>query len=211
MISISTFILGPVQTNTYLVIDNDTGSAVVIDPAWKDGQIIKLVKKLGVSINYIWLTHAHFDHFAGVADLISATNSLPPVGLHPEDLALWQSHGGAPIFGFNIEPGPRPTISFFHQQILKLGNSDWEVRWTPGHTQGHVVFYSAHDKLLFSGDLIIQGGIGRTDLPGGNYYQLIDSINTQILSLPDEIKILPGHGFATTVGDERRYNPFIND
>ena len=108
-----------------------------------------------------------------------------------------------------IDPGPEPTIDLSHGQILRLGKAEIEVRHTPGHTRGHVVFYCPGEKVVFCGDLIFQGSIGRTDLPGGDYDSLVDSVRRNILNLPDDTRLLPGHGPATTVGNERHYNPYL--
>ena len=211
MLSIVKFILGPVQTNTYLIADPDARLAAVIDPAWDGDQILKEASRQDWRITNIWLTHAHFDHLGGAGVVADGLNPPPPVALHPEDHSLWQSRGGAPLFGFEIDPGPEPTIELFQGQILHLGGLELEVRHTPGHTRGHVVFYAASEGLVFCGDLIFQGSIGRADLPGGDYHALLESIQTQILTLPDDTRLLPGHGPETTVGLERRYNPFLNE
>jgi glyoxylase-like metal-dependent hydrolase (beta-lactamase superfamily II) len=113
------------------------------------------------------------------------------------------------MFGMKLDPGPRPNLFFEHSQMLSLGSLVFEVRFAPGHTLGHVMFYCQEEGVLFSGDVIFQGGIGRTDLPGGDYQTLLQSIRTQVLSLPDATKVYSGHGPSTTVGREREQNPFI--
>jgi hydroxyacylglutathione hydrolase len=133
----------------------------------------------------------------------------PPVALHPADAVLWRMQGGAPLFGFHIDPGPEPTVDLFHGQILRLGRYQLEVRHAPGHTAGHVVFCCLGERVAFCGDVIFRGSIGRTDLPGGDYDTLMDSIREQILTLPDETRLLSGHGPETTVGLERGWNPFL--
>lgn len=201
--------LGPAVTNAYLIADDSSGEAAVIDPAWDGHLILEAAQKRGWRIANIWLTHAHFDHLGGAAAVADGSNPPPPVALHPDDYWLWRIQGGAAAFGLNIDPGPEPTIDLSHGQILHLGGYELEVRYAPGHTPGHVMFYVESDNILFCGDVIFQGSIGRTDLPGGDTATLIHSIKTQVLSLPDKIRLLNGHGPETTVGIEREHNPFL--
>jgi glyoxylase-like metal-dependent hydrolase (beta-lactamase superfamily II) len=209
MLTIVSFTLGPFQTNTYLVADAETGEAAVIDPAADGDRIVAAAGQRGWRIGNIWLTHAHFDHLAGAGEVADQLNPPPPVALHPEDYTLWRIQGGAPFFGMRIDPGPEPTIDLQHGQILRLGSNQFEVRHAPGHTRGHVMFYCAADRVLFCGDVIFQGSIGRTDLPGGDFEALIASIHSEVLTLPDETRLLSGHGPETTVGVERKSNPFL--
>ena len=209
MLKIETFVLGPVQTNTYLVGDPESGVAAVVDPAWDGHILVKAAQDRDWSIEQIWLTHAHFDHIAGVGAIVKALDPSPSLALHPDDLPLYNMQGGAPFFGMSIEPGPEPDVILTHGQKLQLGGSSFEVRYSPGHTPGHVIFYSADEKLVFSGDLIFMGSVGRTDLPGGSHATLLTSIREQILDLPDDTRLLSGHGPETTVGQERGWNPFL--
>lgn len=209
MFEIVPFTLGPAVTNAYLVADSETKEAAVIDPAW-DGQIIlEAAGQRGWRIAHLWYTHAHFDHIGGAGAIADALNPLPLVALHPNDHVLWRAGGGGAAFGFDIDPGPEPTIDFYQGQILRLGSVEFEVRFTPGHTPGHCILYVASEKVCFCGDLIFAGSVGRTDLPGGNWTQLVESINTQVFNMPDETRLLSGHGPGTTVGEERRNNPFV--
>lgn len=200
--------LGPVQTNTYIVADTETNEAIVIDPAWDGAKIAKVALEAGWQIKEIWLTHAHFDHIGGIADLVKSLPKPPTVYLHPDDYDLWKDGGGAARFGFKIDPGPEPE-SLAHGQILHVGNFAFEVRHTPGHRPGHCVFYCAEASILFSGDLIFYRSVGRTDLPGGDWAALEKSIREQIYTLPDDTRILSGHGEGTSVGEEGRGNPFV--
>lgn len=209
MLEIVTYELGPVITNAYLVADPATKEAVAIDPAW-DGEIIaNEASRRGWHIANIWLTHAHFDHLGGATAVVKSVNPAPPIALHPDDLPLYHMQGGAPYFGMRIDPPPEPTITLRHGDHLHLGKYDFEVRHTPGHTPGHVIFYCEQEKIIFCGDVIFKGSIGRTDLPGGSYQTLINSIESQILSLPDETRLLTGHGPVTSIGEERLHNPFL--
>jgi len=209
MLSIVSLTLGPVLTNTYIIADGDTGEAVVIDPADEGERIFSEAEKRGWRIVSIWLTHAHFDHMGGAAKLADTSKPVPTVALHAEDMPLWRIQGGAAFFGMKIEPGPEPTIELTNGQDLYLGENKFQVLHAPGHTPGHVMFYNAAEAVLFCGDVIFQGSIGRTDLPGGDFNTLINSILSQVLSLPDETVILCGHGPQSTVGQERKFNPVI--
>jgi hydroxyacylglutathione hydrolase len=210
MLDIKTLILSPFQTNCYLVSDTKSNTTVVIDPAWDGKDIAKTIELNGKKIKEIWLTHAHFDHLGGIAELCSQLTSPPKIALHLADLPLWENGGCAPLFGMHMDFGPKPDLWIIHGQKINVGEFEFEVRHAPGHSPGHVVYYCPTEAVLFCGDVIFQGSIGRTDLPGSDYDTLIASIKTQILTLPDETRLLPGHGLGTTVGKERLYNPFLS-
>jgi hydroxyacylglutathione hydrolase len=210
MLDILTFTLGPAFTNAYLIADSETKDAAVIDPAWDGQKILAEAQKREWRIAHMWYTHAHFDHFGGAAGVADGCDPLPVVALHPGDYSLWRMKGGAQAFGLNLEdPGPEPTVDLAHGQILELGSYQFEVRYAPGHTPGHVMFYCESEGVLFAGDVIFKQSIGRTDLPGGNHATLLKSIREQVLTLPDETRILSGHMGETTVGAERHSNPFL--
>ena len=227
MLEIVSFTLGPAQTNAYLVADSETKEAAVIDPAWDGHVILAEAQKRGWRIAHLWYTHAHFDHIGGAGAIADALNPLPLVALHPNDHVLWRAGGGGALFGYDIDPGPEPTIDFSQGQTLRLGSVEFEVRFTPGHTPGHCILYVADPGvrapekhrdysersrsagICFCGDVIFAGSVGRTDLPGGNWEQLEESIRTQIYNMPDETRLLSGHGPETRVGDEKWNNPFV--
>jgi len=232
MLEIVTFTLGPAMTNAYLVADSETKEAAVLDPAWDGHLILAEAQKRGWRIAHLWYTHAHFDHIGGAAAIADALNPLPLVALHPADHVLWRAEGGAALFGFKIDPGPEPTIDLYQGQILKLGNIEFEVRHTPGHTPGLCIFYVADIRsersdptgersaalssskgrsVCFCGDLIFRDSVGRTDLPGGDWEALLHSIHTQVFTLPDSTRLLSGHGPETTVGEEKNYNPYLGE
>jgi glyoxylase-like metal-dependent hydrolase (beta-lactamase superfamily II) len=135
---------------------------------------------------------------------------MPPVALHPADYPLWRMQGGAPLFGMRIDPRPEPTVELKPGMVMRLGPVTFEVRHTPGHTPGHVIFYCPQAGIAFCGDVIFRNSIGRTDLPGGSHAALLNSIQSQVLSLPDDTKLYSGHGEVTTVGEERIGNPFLS-
>ena len=226
MLEIVSFTLGPAQTNASLVADSETREAAVIDPAWDGHLILAEAQRRGWRIGHLWYTHAHFDHIGGAGAIADALNPLPLVALHPNDHVLWRAGGGAALFGFDIDPGPEPTIDFYQGQILRLGSVEFEVRFTPGHTLGHCILFVAdplaerrgsdslprsRSGVCFCGDLIFAGSVGRTDLPGGSWEQLEHSIRTQVFTLPDETRLLSGHGPETAVGQEKRSNPFVGE
>jgi hydroxyacylglutathione hydrolase len=214
MLSIKTMVLGPAETNAYLIADTEANEAVVVDPAW-DGHLIQAeARKYGWNIHQVWVTHAHFDHIGGISGILApptpgSDRLIIPIGLHPSDFPLWQMQGGAPLFGFQIDLGFEPTLWLAHDQALSVGKYSFQVRHAPGHTPGHVIFYCPTEKITFTGDVIFKNSIGRTDLPGGSYNQLIDSIHQQVLVLPDDVRLLSGHGPDTKVGAEKRNNPFL--
>jgi hydroxyacylglutathione hydrolase len=210
LLEIIPLVLGPIATNAYLVGDLKSQSAVVIDPAWDGELIVEEANRRNWHIEQLWLTHAHFDHIGGIAGVVKGVQPSPKIALHPADFPLFSAQGGAAMFGMRIGAIPEPSVRLKHGMILTLGDYTFEVRHCPGHTPGHVVFYCAAQKILFCGDVVFWGSIGRTDLPGGDYDTLIRSIQTQILILPHETRLLSGHGGETSVGVERRDNPFLS-
>ncbi len=211
MLDIVSFTLGPAQTNAYLIADSETKEAAVIDPSWDGHIILNAAQQRGWRIGHLWYTHAHFDHIGGAAAIADALNPLPLVALHPNDHVLWRAGGGGALFGFDIDPGPEPTIDFVHGMTMRLGSIGFEIRFTPGHTPGHCILYVPSSEICFCGDLIFAGSVGRTDFPGGNSNALIKSIKEQVFTLPDITRLLPGHGLETSVGEEKMNNPYVND
>ena len=205
--------LGPIGTNCYIVGDPQTKQAVVIDPGWDAPKVMAATLEMGVTLRAIWLTHAHFDHIGGVAGLVGELNL--PVALHSLDLSLYRELGGAKLWNIPLEPGPEPAILIDSLPLsgggwgLAVGDLRFEARFVPGHTLGHVAFYNAANGVVFGGDVLFKNSIGRTDLPGGDYDTLIHSIQTQLLSLSDSTIVYSGHGPATTIGEERQFNPFL--
>lgn len=204
-----TFVQGPVNTNAYLLADSASGVAAVIDPSWDGLEIYNASIAEGWRIAHLWYTHAHFDHIAGAGAIADQLNPLPLVACHAADHDLWKARGGARHFGITIDHGPEPVVDLVEGQILRLGDNEIIVYETPGHTRGHVVFHAPSIHACFCGDLIFQGSVGRTDLPGGDHDDLIESIDRVILTLPDETILYSGHGPSTTVGFERVNNPFF--
>jgi hydroxyacylglutathione hydrolase len=204
------FILGSLQNNSYLLADKSTHQAAIIDPSDGSEVILREIITNHYQLTQVWFTHAHFDHFTGLDAILNAYPNVQ-IGLHPDDLPLWHEGGGANYFGIHMPVYADPGLLLTHGQKLSLSDSSIEVRHTPGHSPGHVIFYDPEAELAYCGDLIFQGSIGRTDLPGGDFDTIIKSIKTQVLTLPAGTRLLPGHGPETTVQQEAETNPFLLD
>jgi glyoxylase-like metal-dependent hydrolase (beta-lactamase superfamily II) len=199
--------VGMIQANCYIAGCEDSGEGVVIDPGDEGERILAEVEAAGLTIKYILNTHAHFDHIMANADLVAATGA--PLALHPLDLPLLRANGGAALFGMEASPSPEPDMELAAGDTISFGRYTFRVLFTPGHTPGHVSFYEPEAQVIFDGDVLFAGGIGRTDLPGGDYETLLDSINEELMVLPDEITVCSGHGPVTTIGHERVNNPWL--
>ncbi|WP_216323599.1 MBL fold metallo-hydrolase [Deinococcus aestuarii] len=196
---------GPLQENVVLVA-GEGGEGFLFDPGDEAERVLALVRDAGVTVRGILLTHAHFDHIGAVQPVREALGV--PVSLHPADLPLYRL-GAASAARWNlpfVQP-QAPDHEITQGQTFQAGALTLTARELPGHAPGHVVFLG--DGFVVAGDTLFQGGIGRTDLPGGNHPQLIAGIARELLSLPDETVVYPGHGPATTLGAERRTNPFL--
>lgn len=194
--------------NAYLARARGASSAVAVDPGGAYDALLRTLEAERLTLEAILLTHAHVDHIAGVAPLVRVTGA--PVYLHPTDRALYDGAAQqARMFGVEVETPPPPTHELLGGMELRLAGTRFEVRDVPGHAPGHVIFYVADAGVAFVGDVVFQGSIGRTDLPGGNHRLLMAGIRDHVLSLPDDTVLYPGHGPATTVGQERVGNPFL--
>lgn len=207
-IDIKQFPLGSLQTNCYFLGCTTTKQAAIIDPAWNGNELAKYVTDAGYTLTHILLTHTHFDHIGGLADLKAATDA--PIYVHPEAIQMMQfGAASAQRFGIMMPDAPPPDEMLNAGDVITVGELSLDVLFTPGHAPGHVSFYLKEYDVLFDGDVLFQRSIGRTDLPGGNFTELMNSIQTVLMPLPDETQVLSGHGPATNIGDERRYNPFL--
>ena len=197
---------GQFVENCYLVIDDAGSECAIIDPGEEAGLIAQQVAAAGVKPVAIWLTHAHIDHVLGVPRLKADTGA--PVYLHPGDRLLYDHvPQQATAFGMRAAPLPAPDRQLAHGDRLRVGMLEFGVRHAPGHSPGSVVFEG--QGVAFGGDVLFQGSIGRTDLPGGDFETLLRSIERELLTLPDSTIVYCGHGPETTVGHERRANPFL--
>ena len=202
------------ETNAWVVADEAGGEAFVVDAPPEPGPIGEHLAELDVAVVGILLTHGHIDHTGGAGRLSSLTGATTYV--HPDDdfLTLHPTEQLERIFGM-IPPGeyelPERFEQLDHGQRMTLAGIDLEVRLTPGHTPGHCCFYWEEEGILFSGDQLFAGSIGRTDLPGGSYEDLMKSMKSQVLPLDDDVRVLPGHGPDTSIGRERQFNPFLQN
>ncbi len=201
--------LGPIQTNCYIAADDATGDAAVIDPGGDAAAIVAALAEREWRCRAVLLTHAHFDHLGGVADLVEATHA--PLAIHPAELPLMRAGGGAAAFGVPIRACPEPDQLLAPGAPVAAGSVRFDVLFVPGHTPGHVAFHHPGARAVFSGDVLFMQSIGRTDLPGGDYDTLIRSIREVLFALPDDTAVCSGHGPVTTIGDEKRANPFVGD
>jgi glyoxylase-like metal-dependent hydrolase (beta-lactamase superfamily II) len=198
---------GVFAENCYLVMDEETGECAIVDPGEEAGLILHKLQATGAKPVAIWLTHAHLDHVLGVPRVAAETGA--PVWLHPADRALYDAvPEQAAWFGL-AGPSrlPAPDRPFAHGDTLQVGASSFEVRHTPGHSPGSVCLVAP--GIALGGDVLFAGSIGRTDLPGGDFETLIGSIERELLPLPDDTILYSGHGPETTIGRERRSNPFL--
>lgn len=205
---LETFPVGPLACNCTILGDRDAGEAIVIDPGDEVGRIFRRLVELGLKLKQILVTHAHIDHVGGALKLKGLTGA--PILLNENDLPLLKMMDQqAGWLGMATPETAPPDESLTDGLRVGLEHYPAQVIYTPGHTQGSVCLHFAALKLLVAGDTLFEGSIGRTDLPGGDYDQIIDSIHSRLLPLPDETRVLTGHGPATTIGAERRSNPFL--
>ena len=201
---IETLAVGDYQSNCYIYASEASGKGIVIDPGAEAGAILERVKKLKLEIEHIVLTHGHPDHTGALKELKEATKSQ--VAMHPADVPTLKNKLLYSLLGFH-PADVAPDRLLDDGEILGTGEMKLEVLHTPGHTLGGICLLG--EGLLFTGDTLFQMSIGRTDLPGGNTHQLMQSIKEKLMALPDETIVYPGHGPATTIGAERRQNPFL--
>lgn len=201
--------VGPFQENCYIVGDESSGEGALVDPGDEATRIALAVEQSRVEIGSIILTHSHIDHVGAVAELVEEYSC--PVLLHAEAEEMLQAvPQQAAMMG--VKFGRIPTVDRYigSEETLEIGGLRLRSLYTPGHAPGHLAFYVESEGLVLSGDAVFAGSVGRVDLPGGSMEVLMKSIQGEILTLPDGTRLYPGHGPATTVGEERVNNPFLN-
>jgi glyoxylase-like metal-dependent hydrolase (beta-lactamase superfamily II) len=199
--------VGPIGTNAYIVGCEATLEGIIVDPGGHAERILAAMEEMGLTVKYVVNTHAHFDHIGANQALVEATGAT--LVIHPDEVPILKASGGAAWFGLSADPSPEPGLLVHEGDTLPVGRLVFQVIHAPGHSPGHIMLFEADEGVLFDGDVLFQQGIGRSDLPGGDYATLMRSIRDKVLTLPDETVVYSGHGPATTVGQEKRLNPWL--
>jgi hydroxyacylglutathione hydrolase len=200
--------VGPLQCNCSIVGDKSTREAMVIDPGDEIEDIVAIIERHGLKVKQIVVTHAHIDHVGGAMKLKKITGA--PILLNQNDQALLKMIDVQAAW-VGMKPPGQIAIdqSVKDADRLKVGSHEATVMHTPGHTEGSICLYFPAEQKLIAGDTLFAGSIGRTDLPGGSFEKIMDSLKGRVLALPDETIVIPGHGPETTIGEERESNPFL--
>jgi hydroxyacylglutathione hydrolase len=202
------FPVGPLQCNCSIIGDEQTHEAMVIDPGDQIEGILEILRQEGLTLKQIVITHAHIDHVGGATKLKAATGA--PILMNQNDYALLKMLDMQAAWIGMRSPGEvQVDEAVSHGRVLKIGEISSNVIHTPGHTEGSICLYFPEEQKLIAGDTLFAGSIGRTDLPGGSMDKIMRSLHTQVLVLPDETEVVPGHGPVTTIGEERETNPFL--
>ena len=202
------FPVGPLQCNCSVIGDEKTHEAMVIDPGDQIEGILEVLRQEKLTLKQIVITHAHIDHVGGAMKLKAATGA--PILMNQNDYALLKMLDMQAAWVGMRPPGAVQVDEAVSQgRVLKIGGIAANVIHTPGHTEGSICLYFPEQKKLIAGDTLFAGSIGRTDLPGGSMEKILRSLHTQVLALPDETEVIPGHGPVTTIGEERETNPFL--
>jgi hydroxyacylglutathione hydrolase len=204
-----TIVVGPLGVNCFILGDKQSNEGVVVDPGADCEMILAAVARFGIKVKYIINTHGHFDHVGCNRPVQEQTGA--EFLIHQMDLGLLsQAKRSAQTYGLNVEDSPIPSRYLTDGMLLDFGRRSIEVLYTPGHTQGGCSLLLRNEQLVITGDTLFADSVGRTDLPGGSHEQLVASIKTKLMPLADETVVWPGHGPSSTIGRERRMNPYIN-
>jgi glyoxylase-like metal-dependent hydrolase (beta-lactamase superfamily II) len=202
------FAVGPLQCNCSVIGDEETQEAMVIDPGDEIEGVLQILRQEKLTLKQIVITHAHIDHIGGAMKLKAATGA--PLLMNQDDHELLKMLDSQAEWVGMKSPGTvKIDESVSHSRVLKIGQISSHVIHTPGHTEGSICLYFPEEKKLIAGDTLFAGSIGRTDFPGGSMEKIMRSLHNQVLALPDEVEVTPGHGPQTTIGEERETNPFL--
>ena len=206
--SIKSMVLGPVQTNVYFVINDETKETVLFDPAYAGERIIKYLEDNGLTLKAVFLTHGHFDHITAVSSVVEALK-VPVYASRTEERLLSDGELNESLGSYGYSVTVKPDHYLDDGSEVDVAGMKIRMIETPGHTEGSCCYYLEEQKALISGDTLFAGSVGRTDLPTGSMRKLIDSIESKLMTLPDDVDVYPGHGEFTTIGYERKWNPFF--
>lgn len=210
---IKQFTFNHFEVNCYLIVDEATRQCAIVDPAceasFEDAQLTQYIEQEGLTVTHILLTHAHVDHIAGLRQVCEHWKL--PVTMHAEGRKLLkQAEAYGSIMGFAVDNMSDLEVREIEDdEVLHIGQTEVECRYVPGHCPGSMCFVIASEQVVLTGDALFHFSIGRTDLPGGDYPTLIEKLKSRILTLPDDYRVLPGHGIASQIGKERKYNSFL--
>lgn len=203
-----TLVVGQLGVNCFILADGETREGIVVDPGEDAEEILGVLSANRIKVLHILNTHGHFDHIGANRRLVEATGAK--LMIHKDDEPfLSKAARSATMYGLRAEDSPAPDSHLTDGQLIRFGKCELQVIHTPGHSPGGSCFYLPAEKLLISGDTLFADSIGRTDLPGGSQAQLVGSIKSKLLVLPDDTRVFPGHGPATTIGREKRHNPYL--
>ena len=211
MLKVHKHTFNPFQENTY-IIEDETKQCVIIDPGCSNekerNQLLKTIEAFGLKPVKLLNTHCHIDHFPGNKFVCDTFELLPE--FHEIELqVMYAALDYQTLFGFTLEASPEPKNYLKEGDEIKFGNTTFSVLFVPGHSPGHLAFYNEREKIIFSGDVLFQGSVGRFDLPGASGKVLYETITNKMMTLPDDVKVYSGHGPETFIGIERRNNPFL--
>jgi len=207
---LQTLVVGPLEVNCYLIGAESGGDIAIVDPGGDAAIILEAVKKIGRPVSMIINTHCHFDHVGAVSELLRVLKTDYVIHSRERDV-LSAMNIQMEMFGFRPVQPPVPTRFLDDDQVFSLGDLSIKVLHTPGHSPGGICLYDSENRELISGDTLFRDSIGRTDLPGGSSKTLINSIKDKLMTLPESVKVYPGHGPSTTIGHELKCNLFLQD
>ncbi len=211
MIQIHSFTFNPIQENMYLLFD-ESKDCVIIDPGCYDDTeravLSEFIAEKGLKPVKLLNTHCHLDHIFGNG-YVAKKYDLK-LEFNKNDMRIFEAFQmTCDLYGMSCDPSPQPSVFLEEGDIIEFGNSKLEILFTPGHSPGSITFYNREEKFMIAGDVLFSGSIGRTDLPGGNHETLINNIKTKLFPLGDDFKVYSGHGPVTTIGNEKKHNPFL--